>query len=344
MNQTSVTPRYDESNLPDRPGNVTVDINLNQGTYDNEWTNAIELWKQGKIDIILISSWNEYPERTAIEPHYDATSSNTDPYFLYNKTHSYISQIRQLAAANYLQSHFNENLGLVYESEETGPNINAPGYRHNQTYFIYSDNLLADWALKPYYPKVSQIIEQEIQSYGLPPSDFFDVLFGKTISEPLCNGLTTNVTSDANSIILAEFRNYSDPIQGQYANAQIYRSLNNYLKGDMNASKGNFTEALNLWDGKGINDNATKADHKYANYKLALILYASKVLGIDDPRIQEIEQKLWSMQQTNGGITSLADLDGKPVGSANAETTSMALLPYNTQLISEMQALFGKGA
>jgi len=37
---------------------------------------------------------------------------------------------------------------------------------------------------------------------------------------------------------------------------------------------------------------------------------------------------LWSMQQSNGGITSLADLEGNLVGSANAETTAMALLPY----------------
>jgi len=47
------------------------------------------------------------------------------------------------------------------------------------------------------------------------------------------------------------------------------------------------------------------------------------------------------MQQANGGITSLADLNGNPIGSANAETTAMALLPYNDELISKMQLLFG---
>lgn len=91
-NQTSVTSRYDESHL-NRTGNVTVDIYLNESVYDTEWEKAIQLWKDGKIDTILISTWNEYPERTAIGPHIDATAINQDPYFLYNKTKDYITQI-----------------------------------------------------------------------------------------------------------------------------------------------------------------------------------------------------------------------------------------------------------
>lgn len=89
-NQISVTPRYDDSRF--RNPNCTVDPDLSQGIYDQEWKNAVQLWKDGKIHIILITSWNEYPERTAIEPHYDATAHNPDPYFLYNKTKDYISQ------------------------------------------------------------------------------------------------------------------------------------------------------------------------------------------------------------------------------------------------------------
>jgi len=86
---------------------------------------------------------------------------------------------------------------------------------------------------------------------------------------------------------------------------------------------------------------ATKQNGTYANNKLALILYASKVLNIAIPNYAQIENKLWSMQQANGGITSLANLNGTRVGSANAETTAMALLPYDTELILRMQSLFG---
>jgi len=92
--QTSVTPRYDDSRV--RTPSCVVDPNLTQGIYDKEWENAIQLLKERKIDTILITSWNEYPERTAIEPHYDATAPNLDPYFLYNKTRDYINQIKLL--------------------------------------------------------------------------------------------------------------------------------------------------------------------------------------------------------------------------------------------------------
>ena len=98
INQTSVTPRYDESHLSERPGNVTVDIYLNESIYDKEWGNAIQLWQEGKIDTIIISSWNEYPERTAIEPHYDGTSVIKDPFYLFNKTKSYTNDIKEQAA------------------------------------------------------------------------------------------------------------------------------------------------------------------------------------------------------------------------------------------------------
>jgi hypothetical protein len=95
--QTSVTPRYDDSRIPERENHCIVDANLTEGTYDSEWQNAINLFKEGKINIITITSWNEYPERTAIEPHHDATADNPDPWLLYNKTKDYIKAIRSLA-------------------------------------------------------------------------------------------------------------------------------------------------------------------------------------------------------------------------------------------------------
>jgi hypothetical protein len=94
QNQISVTPRYDESNLSDRPGHVVVDSDLTQGVYDREWKNAIQLFRNGSVNTILISTWNEFPERTAIEPHHDATAVNQSTDFLYDKTKYYIAQIR----------------------------------------------------------------------------------------------------------------------------------------------------------------------------------------------------------------------------------------------------------
>jgi hypothetical protein len=96
-NQTSVAPRFDESRIEGRKGFMN-DSTLAEGLYDNEWNQAIELWRQGKIQTILIYSWNEYVERSAIEPHNDGTSVYPDPFYLYSKTESYIAEIRQQAA------------------------------------------------------------------------------------------------------------------------------------------------------------------------------------------------------------------------------------------------------
>jgi len=95
-NQISVTPRYDDSHVEGRQPCI-VDDTLENGIYGKEWENAISLLKEGKIDVITITSWNEYPERTAIEPHHDATAFDTDPWFLYYKTRDYIQDIRLLA-------------------------------------------------------------------------------------------------------------------------------------------------------------------------------------------------------------------------------------------------------
>ena len=99
-NMVSVTPRFDESRLAGRAG-YKIDPRLNLRVYDQEWQKAIQLWKEGKIETILISTWNEFYERTAIEPQIDATAINRNPYFLYTKTKNYIAQLRQ---AVYLSS------------------------------------------------------------------------------------------------------------------------------------------------------------------------------------------------------------------------------------------------
>lgn len=253
---------------------------------------------------------------------------------------NYLSRNRLSSAAGYLKSHFNEAIGLVYESEDEGiQTINKANYSHDQIYYIYSDNLLATWALQPYEPQISNKINLTILSYKIPESRLFEVLFGRTISMNISTGIQLVIEQRVDEIIMAEFHNSSTPLLWeQYGDTLIYQSLNDFLKGNRTGAEHYFDKAYRMWDGKGINDRFTENESKYANFKLALILYASKVLDIDIGNYTQIEQKLWSMQQSNGGVTSLADLRGNPIGSANAETTSIALLPYNNELIAGMQS------
>ncbi len=89
--EISVTPRFDDSRF--RALASIVDANLTESNYDREWQNAIRNATEGRIDYILVSSWNEYVERTQIEPCYDGTANNAQPFNLYDKTKNYIGQI-----------------------------------------------------------------------------------------------------------------------------------------------------------------------------------------------------------------------------------------------------------
>ena len=88
----AITPRYDDEHF--RPGNVpSYDPNLTKNWYQKQWQWILN--NTQNISIITIATWNEYHERTMIEPHYDATSPIKDPYYLYNITRKYIDQIKQ---------------------------------------------------------------------------------------------------------------------------------------------------------------------------------------------------------------------------------------------------------
>jgi hypothetical protein len=90
--QVSVTPRFDDSRF--RSPQHTNDTDLTEGVYDKGWQRAISLTRSNAIDVVTICSWNEYPERTAIEPHWDADAYDHNPYFLYNKTKQYIFELK----------------------------------------------------------------------------------------------------------------------------------------------------------------------------------------------------------------------------------------------------------
>jgi hypothetical protein len=100
-----------------------------------------------------------------------------------------------------------------------------------------------------------------------------------------------------------------------------------------------FSQAVSLWNGKGLDDWSFRiVDGFYSNQKLALLLYTAKVLGVQSPTFLEIERHLWSMQQIDGGLTALSNSEGKPMGSSNAETTALTLLVYNDALVQSVRS------
>lgn len=89
----TIAPRYDDTRIPNRTGYV-IDPDYSQGYYQKEWKKALNYAENSSLDIILINSWNEFAERTQIEPCRDATSIFSDSYHIFNLTKNYISELK----------------------------------------------------------------------------------------------------------------------------------------------------------------------------------------------------------------------------------------------------------
>jgi hypothetical protein len=90
--EIDVCPRYDDSHQ--RSPNSTFDVTYEQGYYAKQWSKAITEANSGNVTLIMISTWNEYHERTQIEPCNDSTSAyNLNSSYIYDLTSHYRSLI-----------------------------------------------------------------------------------------------------------------------------------------------------------------------------------------------------------------------------------------------------------
>ena len=89
---------------------------------------------------------------------------------------------------------------------------------------------------------------------------------------------------------------------------------------------GHFEAGMKTWDGTGIRDRASEKGGLYATYKLALALIAARRLDRKPEQPAEMLKRLLAMQREDGGFVTDYDALGKPVGQANVETTSLAIL------------------
>jgi hypothetical protein len=93
--QIPVIPRFDNSHITNPPRDLIVicDAKLSW-LYKSEWNRAVKCTQNNSIDVVTISWWNEFAERSEVEPHYDATAYSNDPFLLFNITKEYIARLR----------------------------------------------------------------------------------------------------------------------------------------------------------------------------------------------------------------------------------------------------------
>jgi hypothetical protein len=96
-----IEPRYDDQFLG-RTQNSTSNENLSEGLYDKQWNEALRLTGEGKVNYVTIYSWNEYHERSQIEPQQSKDGGYTFSPFYETKT--FIDEIKSIEEPSLLSS------------------------------------------------------------------------------------------------------------------------------------------------------------------------------------------------------------------------------------------------
>jgi len=241
-----------------------------------------------------------------------------------------------------VNSQFNESLSLCREAPAVAPN----------TYWLVSDNLWAWKALKvaneTYYfgagevGRVADGIEAKLKEdatvYNLPqdPNGFpisfmHEAVIGDVILTPNRNATILTLHSDDYIVKTVVCNGTAMPDWYEYADRLLYKALSCHWEGNDTAANLYFKNATETWDGIGISDKATKDDGLYATYKLALLLYTSKVLGRKLPFEFELVKRIWSLQrESDGGIITDYYANGTQKVDANTETTSIVIIALLT--------------
>jgi hypothetical protein len=248
-------------------------------------------------------------------------------------------------AVSYLVSHYDSHVGLIYESEEKGTHWLGPWATFRNTYLLYSDNLEALHVLEKYNLAIAENISKTYNSYEFPKNTLlYGTLFGENIPDDIKDA--ENIAVVNNSEIVVIYRRHqglSSLDYHLYSDIICYRALDEYQYGDKAKAKTILEEALDHWDGLGFYDSATKNNGLYANYKIGLFLYVADKMNypLSAETKADMERQMWRQQNPEtGGITSLADSNGQPIGSANVETTALTLLPYTSWNSTKLPPLY----
>ncbi len=345
----ALTPRIDTSHMV-RAGaekeNITLDPDLSKRWYINQWFWV--LGRRGNISIVAIYSWNEYHERSQIEPHIDGKTGEENR-LLYDLTRVFIAMLKQdpllLAGATgpsrALMEEFLASMttctGLLRATPHTG-------YPDHSRAYTASDGIVALPVLSVSSPELAVALVEALWRYGY---------YNNGIHTSLVGGSSANYTLNTSDILLAEApecgvdiyatvaRNETLAWRG-FADRIVYAIINRTLKGSLEEAEKLFEETLlGLWDGYGFNDSAAKNRSRYDTYKVALAIYAYRMLGALNPEfaakyrgLAEIWVEILARaQDPHGGLlTDYWVEKGELVfgGACNVETTAMAYLALYT--------------
>lgn len=268
-----------------------------------------------------------------------ASAFSLQPMFNFKAAHVNSAATRVEKAVDFLIiSQFDSHLNLCRAAPEAAPN----------QYWLVSDNLWAFRALKMANEsglsnaieagRIANLVEAKLKekanihnlptdSGGFPISFMHEAVIGDSIPTPnrtsnqilLQNNSYAVRTEICNGTIMSDWQEYADRL--------LYVALSFYWQANDTAANYYFELAKSMWDGIGVNDTATKKDGFHTTFKLALLLFTSKILGEKLSFELELVNRIWSLQrETDGGIITNYFSNGTSYGDANTETTSLVVI------------------
>ena len=337
-----VEPRYDDQFLG-RDENSTFDGNLTEGLYDKQWNEAIRLADEGKVSYVTIYSWNEYHERSQIEPHIGIDGKHI--LSLFCETRNYVQTIKKSPlfpsfsvdkALDFVEAQLNNYDDDKWLCRE---------FPNSSSYWIYNDNYLA-YKILEYFNRSESAskIKTTIESYSisLEGNERLEVLFNRTIPFPPYTGTGMNfspiIDSSSNGekfTVRNDEKHLQIPNWEEYADLLLFGVIDRYYRGN-STFKGLWNKACKMFDGKGLVDEAFNGT--YETYKLALFVIASRIINNQTIATNCALGIIWKMQdESNGGVTThyLPDLTSDPNATQNIETTCLAIYSTLPKVIPE---------
>lgn len=262
-------------------------------------------------------------------------------------------------AVDYLYRNYNATVGLNNNSPDTDD--------LQKTYWVYSDNYLASLVLEIYDPDNTSLtgradnIKENMTRYlncneiTDPITDPINQYMVLTESKEINESWSYFHGSDPPGSLLAQrdndtaikthimthSNNLTDihPAPEDYSDVAFLGVVYNCRLSKWDEAMHNYSCGIADWNGTGFADKAFNDSgiDEYQTYKLALYIYASKLLGLDYN--EQAFDTLLAMQRNtstfnNGGFVTGYNSSLVPKGCTNTETTSLAVLA----LLAPMQA------
>ena len=202
-----------------------------------------------------------------------------------------------------------------------------PEFRGSRVYWLYHDNYLAAKVLDGTEPDLAKKIRDAIKGFGGTGSGKIEILFGEAKNPlPLRHHRLIEVKRVGEKVIKTELVGEEPNADWKEYTDLLFLATVAEADKDRDEALRHFEAGLATWDGSGFRDSVNRNKGLYATYKLALAMVATARLNRHPEMEELIVNRLLAMQREDGGFVTDSNAQGRPVGQANVETTSLAVL------------------